>query len=550
MGLFLNTRLNRFKQIIDNSQFYVDKTELIAHFNQGIFSVDRFKCVSRARRFGKSIFVMLITCVIVSSFGCSNKAQMTDVVAPVVDEQNTAVLSDSHDAPTESANNAAAEDVVHAQQEAFYAAYVDEKALTKFEGDNNHNLMLDSFETAANQGKECRVYADCDTAPDAKDGFCDSVIGYQCSTRCTSDDQCVNSDFYCRSDGRCASKKFETVWRVEAGGRVELPVVEAEKCNFTLDWGDGTVEKVEKCPDSFRNILSHEYKTGGEVHVAISGELEGWGKCYGSSDGATKAESEALSRKKRSNNNNLIDIISFGPVSFKKGAFQYSSLAHMNAIDIPDAGKLSDLEDFFLECKQFNGKIERWDVSNVTNMERLFSKAESFNQPIEKWDVSNVTNMSYMFSYAKSFNQPIESWDVSHLINMSGMFHEARAFNQPIEKWNVSNVELMQAMFEWAVSFNQPLNAWNVSKVKKMFDMFIHAESFNQPLDLWNIANVEDISGMFVGAKSFNQPLDAWNISNVKDMSRMFCNASSFNQELTRWNSEYHKNIAAIKSCE
>lgn len=60
MGMFLNTGLNRFKQVVDNSYFYVDKTGLIAHLNQWLFSVDRFVCVSRARRFGKSIAADMI----------------------------------------------------------------------------------------------------------------------------------------------------------------------------------------------------------------------------------------------------------------------------------------------------------------------------------------------------------------------------------------------------------------------------------------------------------------------------------------------------------
>ena len=60
--------------------------------------------------------------------------------------------------------------------------------------DNNHNHMHDKYETAIKQGEPCKKYMDCDSTPGADDGFCDSFIGYHCSTKCTSDDQCLDDD--------------------------------------------------------------------------------------------------------------------------------------------------------------------------------------------------------------------------------------------------------------------------------------------------------------------------------------------------------------------
>ena len=48
-------------QIVLNTQIYVDKTELIAHTNQVINTEQRFICVSRPRRFGKSIAANMLT---------------------------------------------------------------------------------------------------------------------------------------------------------------------------------------------------------------------------------------------------------------------------------------------------------------------------------------------------------------------------------------------------------------------------------------------------------------------------------------------------------
>ena len=54
MGSYLNPTSRKF-QINLNSQIYVDKSELIAETNAHVNTQQRFLCVSRPRRFGKSM---------------------------------------------------------------------------------------------------------------------------------------------------------------------------------------------------------------------------------------------------------------------------------------------------------------------------------------------------------------------------------------------------------------------------------------------------------------------------------------------------------------
>lgn len=54
MGIYLNPGNDNF-QIACNSEIYVDKTEMIKHTNRMICTQQRFICISRPRRFGKSI---------------------------------------------------------------------------------------------------------------------------------------------------------------------------------------------------------------------------------------------------------------------------------------------------------------------------------------------------------------------------------------------------------------------------------------------------------------------------------------------------------------
>ena len=54
MGIYLNPNNENCRMAL-NSQIYVDKTELIAYTNLVLKTEQRFLCVSRPRRFGKSM---------------------------------------------------------------------------------------------------------------------------------------------------------------------------------------------------------------------------------------------------------------------------------------------------------------------------------------------------------------------------------------------------------------------------------------------------------------------------------------------------------------
>lgn len=54
MGMFLNRGTKEFESVI-NSQIYIDKTKMIDFFNKVIDTEQRYVCISRPRRFGKSI---------------------------------------------------------------------------------------------------------------------------------------------------------------------------------------------------------------------------------------------------------------------------------------------------------------------------------------------------------------------------------------------------------------------------------------------------------------------------------------------------------------
>lgn len=59
MGIFLNRGTEEFQRML-NSTIYVDKTDMIDFFNGVINTEQSYICVSRPRRFGKSITANMI----------------------------------------------------------------------------------------------------------------------------------------------------------------------------------------------------------------------------------------------------------------------------------------------------------------------------------------------------------------------------------------------------------------------------------------------------------------------------------------------------------
>ncbi len=443
--------------------------------------------------------------------------------------------------------------------------------------DANENHMHDRYENAANQGKDCRKYTDCDSAPGAGDGFCDSFIGYKCSTKCTSDSECVDNDgddyhYVCRSDGRCAPDEFVTVWDISDDSQMLALPMPGTTCALTIDWGDQNIEEIH-CEQP----IQHTYLEKGKYTVRIKGDYNNFSMYdpsaeYNPDDFCYYYDEENGLTPLQKSASMLIEIKAFGPVALAKAAFYLCThFTNVSKVDIPDASKLTNAHELFytFSVKEdgcidnpslfnadienwdvsnvtdmswmfkgafaFNHSLNRWDVSRVTNMEYMFYSAFAFDQPLGGWDVSNVKNMSRMFSWTQEFNQPIDTWDVSNVTDMSYMFANANSFNQPLDAWDVSSVTAMNCMFADASRFNQSLDHWDVSSVKLMQQMFLRATQFNGAIGNWNVSNVTNMAGMFSDT-SFNQPINTWNVSNVTDMSSMFNYAEQFNQPLDTWN--------------
>jgi surface protein len=314
-----------------------------------------------------------------------------------------------------------------------------------------------------------------------------------------------------------APKPFKTRWNMtyEDGLDITLEANPQYSYNYTVDWGDGTVD------ENVMNTIEHSYEDPGEYVISISGQFP---HLYRDIDYNSKSEPR------------LKSIVQWGDIEWQnmEGSFAFMpNLIHIETTQSPDLTQVESMESMFRgelnTGSLFNADISKWDVSNVTNMANMFYESK-FNGDISQWNVSNVTNMGSMFWYSQ-FNGDISQWNVSNVTDMRRMF-ENSSFNGDISDWDVSNVTDMRGMFDNS-SFNDDISDWDVSNVTDMSGMFAYS-SFNGDMSQWDVGNVTDMNSMFLYSQ-FNGDISQWDVGNVTGMGHMFYK-SQFNGNLLQWN--------------
>jgi surface protein len=287
---------------------------------------------------------------------------------------------------------------------------------------------------------------------------------------------------------------FITTWETTtASESVTIPTT-GIGYNYTVDWGDGTVES------GFTGDASHEYASAGIHTVSIIGDFP---RIYFNSGN----EGQMVDK--------ILTVEQWGDIEWSSmlDAFAGCSNLTSDATDAPDLTNVSTLQSMFLEATSFNGAIGNWDVSNVSQFAYMFFDANSFNQDLSTWVTTSATSFDRTFRGATAFNQDISSWDVSNVTAMDEMFYLAGAFNQDISNWQVSSVSTMGGMFNFS-GFNQDIGGWDVSNVTQMQCMFCNNSAFDQDLGSWDISNLTDISGMFDNSGmsfiNYDKTLQGW----------------------------------------
>ncbi len=302
---------------------------------------------------------------------------------------------------------------------------------------------------------------------------------------------------------------------------ITIPVNNDTEYNYTVNWGDGTIET------NLTGPASHTYlEPNQEYRIEISGvfpriyfgqlvptdEFDTTFTIYQWGDEAWTSFEDAFGLETTKMIILAEDTPNLSRAPSFKGMFAYAfDLDGTASMHNWDVSTIEDMSFMFWRSDKIDVDITGWDVSNVKNMSHMFSDSK-FNQNIADWNVGNVTDMSAMFMRS-GINQNIGNWDVSNVTNMSSMFF-LTPFNQDISNWNVENVTDMTSMFSGASFFDQDLSDWNVNKVTSMKEMFFGVEDFNQDLGTWNISKLEDaenfLSDTGLSIENYDATLIGW----------------------------------------
>jgi|GEM_PF-1160470 surface protein len=200
---------------------------------------------------------------------------------------------------------------------------------------------------------------------------------------------------------------FLTRWDIkESNPTINIPVAgleELSEYDFTIDWGDGTLERYT----GDNPTISHTYSGIDATIIAISGTFP-----------AMNAQSNSTSMPQ------LTEVARWGDIEWESMAYMFTNATNLEitAQDVPNLDNVSSIEGMFASfgTSKFNSDISGWDVSNITNMKLLFAGADAFNKDVSGWDVGSVTTMESMFAQATSFDQNLGAWDIRNVVTFDG----------------------------------------------------------------------------------------------------------------------------------
>ena len=311
---------------------------------------------------------------------------------------------------------------------------------------------------------------------------------------------------------------FVTKWRVPGDSlSIELPVINSERLEFFVDWGDGKCSKINS--ENFDQRI-HTYESADDYQVRIIGNVLSWGGENSSSNYRSK----------------LIEVLELGDVAWEnlKNAFS----------DLPN---LVSFKSIFS------------NTSNVTNMEGMFKDSSAITfMNLEGLTTQLVENMSHMFSGLTEITEldlshlvtpklndiegmfkgmsKLETLDISNFItenvlDMAEVFYGATSltnirFGDYFETKNVTN---MESMFRGVKLSSLDLSFFDTSKVENMSYMFEGTSDLTNIIfgDTFKTANVTNMKAMFSGCGASSLDLRGFDTSKVTDMSEMFKGTSN-----------------------
>jgi len=341
------------------------------------------------------------------------------------------------------------------------------------------------------------------------------------------------------------------------------------KWDFTVDWGDGTVEAFDAMlphqeGGEYQSInpvtYSHTYASSGYYKISIGGNPQAlnFGAVFGEENPLTSSNPEVLNALK------IRNLTQWGTHKWKYlPSFKNCAFMDVTATDQPQLFGSDDYVDpegniVFDQNGEWNSNIQpgtAWQIVSSPSFEGC-TLLRNENNSIASWNLSSIfnkniyggNNLTNLFKGCKlyspvNFDKWVEYWTINStkVMAMQSTFEGCESFNADISNWPVeleSNSQRFQNVFKSCKLFNQDLSNWDVSNVTNMTSVFEGCESFNQDLSQWNVSNNLIFKNTFKGCIVFNQDLSNWSNNNQINIEGMFSGCEVFNNggsDLPTW---------------
>ena len=311
-------------------------------------------------------------------------------------------------------------------------------------------------------------------------------------------------------------RKFITVWKVEAGETITLPLYEKQDTaidygeketyfnyDFTVDYGDGTIKKVTSYNDENR---IHTYANAGTYEVSITGLCEGW-SFYNITN----------------NRENIVEFKQWGVIRAKH--IDFASCTNLTGkIPIPTTNSFNEMDSLrllFYGCTNLTCKIPSNLFKNGSHIATL-RNAFNFcgvtgNIPANLFEnCTQVETLGYIFGGASNINGEIPEKLLKTNIKLKGaegIFSEIHKISGNIpEKLfeNCKEIINLERLFDRCEnltgSIPEKLFA-NCKKVKQINQIFQNCKGLtgNIPENLFeNNTEIKNITAMFNGCENLS----------------------------------------------
>ena len=334
-------------------------------------------------------------------------------------------------------------------------------------------------------------------------------------------------------------KPFITEWTVEAGDSITLPI--RGKCNFTVDYGDGTgVYKVTSATNENR---IHTYENAGTYTVTIKGSCD---QFVFNLDNVTSKDK-------------ITKIVQWGDLGVI--ALYFGNCTNLSG-NIPEPSinsfkNITSFREIFISCSNLTGEIPGnlfRKCPNVTSFYGTFKGCSGLTGTIPKNLFSNCTKLTelcYTFNGCQNITGTISSdlfKNNINVTNLGGIFNGCSNLTGEIPSnllENLTKVTNVGGMFFNCSNLtgNIPESLFaNCPNITSFRETFLNCRSLTGeiPQNLFsNCLNVSDFYGTFSNCTGLSgNAIDLWNRDNVKSSQYCYRNCtqlSNYNDIPSGW---------------